>query len=271
MHESGALVFFPTDCGAGWVRVRQAPIAKVMVMKKKYWIPVLLVSAMVQVSAGAADKPTAPATAASTDPHAALAISGVVLETKDVEGYTYVRIKTAKGETWAAVEKMPLKVGATVSIQNAMMMTNFESKKLKKVFPEIYFGSIGGADGMPAGHGLGTATKDVTDNVKVAKASGADAQTVADVNNKGPELKGKTVSVRGKVVKFSGGILGKNWIHLRDGTGDAAKKTNDIVVTTAGLAAVGDVVTAKGVVHTDKDLGSGYLFKVIIEDATLQK
>jgi len=65
--------------------------------------------------------------------------------------------------------------------------------------------------------------------------------------------------------------MGKNWLHLHDGTGSAAKKDNDITVTTSGLAAVGDVVLVKGVVHLDRDFGAGYTYSVIIEDAKVSK
>ncbi len=85
------------------------------------------------------------------------------------------------------------------------------------------------------------------------------------------ELKDKPVLVRGKVVKFTPEVMGKNWIHLRDGTGSAADSTNDILVTTKDQTKVGDVVLAKGVVRTDVDLGSGYSYKVLIEEATLRK
>jgi len=107
--------------------------------------------------------------------------------------------------------------------------------------------------------------------VKVAKATGPDARTVAEVVAKRTDLKDKTVVVRGKVVKFTPGVMDKNWIHLRDGTGSAADGTNDVVVTTKDETQIGAVVLVKGVVHTDKDLGSGYSYKVLIEEATLQK
>jgi hypothetical protein len=110
-----------------------------------------------------------------------------------------------------------------------------------------------------------------TGDVKVAKASGPDARTVAEVVTKSTELKDKPVVVRGKVVKFTGGVMGKNWIHLRDGSGSAADKTDDVLVTTKDQAGIGDVVVVKGKVRTDKDFGSGYAYKVLIEDATLQK
>ena len=85
------------------------------------------------------------------------------------------------------------------------------------------------------------------------------------------DLKDKPVLVRGKIVKYNAGIMGKNWVHLRDGSGSAADQTNDVLVTTTEEAKVGDIVTAKGVVRTDKDFGAGYTYKVIVEEATLQK
>jgi hypothetical protein len=107
-------------------------------------------------------------------------------------------------------------------------------------------------------------------DVRVPKASGANARTVAEIMTKSAELKNKPVVVRGKVVKFNPNIMGKNWVHLRDGSGSAADKTNDVLVTTMSQAKTGDVVTAKGTVRTDKDFGSGYSYKVLVEDATLQ-
>jgi len=87
---------------------------------------------------------------------------------------------------------------------------------------------------------------------------------------KGPELKDKPVLVRGKVVKYNPDIMGKNWIHLRDGSGSEVNGTNDILVTSTNPAKIGDVVTVKGIIHTDKDFGAGYSYKVLIEEATLQ-
>ena len=74
---------------------------------------------------------------------------------------------------------------------------------------------------------------------------------------KSAELKDKPVLVRGRIVKYNQGIMGKNWIHLRDGTGSAADNSNDVLVRTTGEAKVGDVVLARGTVRTDQDFGSG--------------
>ena len=124
---------------------------------------------------------------------------------------------------------------------------------------------------LPPGHvPINTVPIDL-ENVKVPKAIGPNAQTVAEVITKRVELKDKAVLVRGKVVKFTPDILNKNWIHLRDGSGSASDNTHDVVVTTKDQARAGDVVVVKGIVRTDKDLGSGYAYKVLIEEATLQK
>jgi len=108
-------------------------------------------------------------------------------------------------------------------------------------------------------------------NTKVAKAKGPDAQTVAEINTKRVELKDKTVVVHAKVVKFSPEILKKNWVHLRDGSGSDADNTNDILVTTNEVVKAGDIVTVKGIVRNDKDFGSGYAYKVMIEDGVFKK
>ena len=84
-------------------------------------------------------------------------------------------------------------------------------------------------------------------------------------------LAGKTVTVRGKVMKFNGGILGVNWIHLQDGSGKEAERTNDITVTSDADAKVGETITVTGVVGINKDLGSGYNYPVIIEKAKIAR
>jgi hypothetical protein len=71
-------------------------------------------------------------------------------------------------------------------------------------------------------------------------------------------------------VKYNPAIMGKNWIHLRDGSGAAANDTNDILVTSQSETKVGDIVTVKGTVRADKDFGAGYAYKVLIEEAMLQ-
>ncbi len=196
-------------------------------------------------------------------------VKGEVLEVKDVESYTYLRLKTRDGETWAAVNKSAVVKGSEVTINNAMVMNNFESHSLKQTFKTIIFGTLGNT-GASSPH-AGVAKAPDIGEVKVPKASGPNAHTVAEIIAKAGELKDQPVLVRGKVVKYNPGIMGKNWVHLHDGSGSASAQTNDLLVTTLGQANVGDIITAKGTVHTDKDFGAGYAYKVLIEDATLSQ
>jgi hypothetical protein len=224
------------------------------------------------------------------EPAPTASIQGMVLEKLDAPPYSYLKLKTAQGETWAAVPKADVKDGADVTVTCAMPMNGFESKTLKRKFEVVYFGTLAGdaqaaaaPAGMPGMPGAGgppanlaethkaaaTGPSDVED-VKVPKASGADARTVSEIYAQRTALKEKPVTIRGKVVKFNENIMGKNWVHLRDGSG-ASGKDNDITVTTSDKMAVGDVVLVKGTVRVDKDFGAGYAYPVIVEDAKISK
>jgi hypothetical protein len=53
-------------------------------------------------------------------------LKGEVLEVIDVDAYTYLRLKTASGEIWAAVAKVPAKKGATVTIIDPPLPARFD-------------------------------------------------------------------------------------------------------------------------------------------------
>lgn len=98
----------------------------------------------------------------------------------------------------------------------------------------------------------------------ITKAEGG--KTVAEVFAEKDALAGKPVTFRGKVVKTNPDIMGKNWLHVRDGSGEEG--TNDLTITTAGtLPNVGDTVVVTGNVTLNKDFGMGYAYDVLVEDA----
>lgn len=243
----------------------------------------------VALAAGSPNPAAAPAspTAASTaQPGSAAIVKGQVLEVIDVDAYTYLRLKTPDGEVWAAVTKAPVKKGADVTISDVAVMRNFESRTLKRTFPAIYFGTLGApaaaapakaaAANAPAQPTLGqihggASKSDAVTIAKVAKAAGPTGRTVAEVYAQGASLKDKPVAIHATVVKVNANVMGKNWVHLRDGTGSAADGSNDLLATSKDEPKVGDVVVAKGVVKTDVNLGSGYAYKVLVENASFGK
>jgi PBP1b-binding outer membrane lipoprotein LpoB len=228
----------------------------------------------------------ATASAAPAPVVAARQIHGKLLESLNAAGYTYLRIKTDAGEQWAAVRETKVKKGDLVAVNVQMVMDSFESKTLKRKFDKIVFGVIAGSNdaappsmassaAQPAVSPMGTAAQHMNagtanvGDVSVPKAAGG--KTVAEAWAGRDQLKDKPVVIRGKVVKFLSGIMGKNWLHLRDGSGSADKGDNDITVTTNEVAAVGDVVTVTGTLRIDKDFGAGYRYPVILEEAKLAK
>lgn len=206
-------------------------------------------------------------------------LTGQVVETMNAGGYTYLRLKTDAGEVWAAVQQTTVKVGSPAAVNAQITLDNFKSQTLNRTFDHIVFGTVAdpvapqaapqAAAATAAQHIAGGAAP-IAD-VKVAKAEGANAKTVAELYAGKATLKDAPVTIRGKVVKFLPGIMGKNWIHLRDGSGSAEKGDHDVTVTTKDVVAVGEVVVVRGTVRVEKDFGAGYKYPVIVEDAKVTK
>lgn len=203
---------------------------------------------------------------------------GRVVETMNSGGYTYVLLDQGGEQVWlAGPETGGVAVGQTMSVDDGMAMNNFSSRSLDRTFETIYFvGGFGAAPAAPAGMANdphagvpGYQEKMAAMAANPAKpAAGSVAKagySVAELFFQPALLKGRAVEVRGQVVKYNGGILGSNWIHLMDGTGEPGK--DDLVVTSQQGCKVGDTVLVKGTLGVDKDLGSGYFFPVIVEDA----
>jgi hypothetical protein len=246
----------------------------------------------------ASHAPTAAPVGAAVLPSSAVA-TGKVLETMDAGGYTYVQLDTPSGKIWAATSQTKVAVGQLLSVPLEMPMQNFHSNALGRDFPLIYFASrvshggeplpprpaeAAGAPGsaappaqapaatptqMPAGHPSvgGAASAPVTVTEVIPPPAGG--QSIESLWAKRAALAGKRVVVRGKVVKFLGGIMGHNWAHLQDGTGASKDGTHDITITTDATVKPGDVVTATGTLAVDKDFGAGYKYGAIVEGATI--
>jgi len=227
-----------------------------------------------ETPAPADSKPAAPA-AQPAAPAAQQGMAGKVTETMNSGGYTYVLVENGGNKSWAAAPEFKVAVGDSVTIPpNAMPMENYESKSLKRTFDVVYFvdsvmvNGIGMAPAQPnvapvEGHPQ-VAVQPAQKISGVAKAD----KTVAEVFAEKGSLAGKAVKVRGKVVKFSPEIMGKNWLHIQDGSGQAG--SNDLTVNTSSVAKVGDTVVVSGKLVADKDFGYGYKYPVMIEDAAVK-
>jgi len=247
-------------------------------------------SSAVPATSTAPSKPALPSATVAGD-----RIKGKIVETMNSGGFTYVAVEVSSGEkVWAAGPQTTVSVGSSLDINKGSEMKGFTSKTLSRTFETIYFvPSLGGkgnptspasapasgsasapAPGKAPASGPASAPDKATpatpaESISVTKAEGG--HTIAEIFAQAGALANKEVLVRGRVVKFNGGIMGKNWLHLKDGTGDSATKTHDLTVTTDQTVAVGQTVLVKGVLAKDKDFGAGYKYAVILENATLEK
>jgi DNA/RNA endonuclease YhcR with UshA esterase domain len=226
------------------------------------------------------------------------ASSGKVVQKLDASSYTYIRLDDGAGnETWAAVPKTQLEIGEQIALKGGTVMRNFNSKTLNRTFDSIIFATgvirsagdknaqmqaatMAGFDvtrsGMAA-HGLTPQTRGSSHatvsftKLQVEKSTAQNGYTVGELFAKGASLNKQKVTVKGQVVKVNPEIMGRNWLHIQDGTGDPAKSTHDLVVTSAGIAEKGAIISLEGILAADKDFGSGYRYDVIVEDAILVK
>jgi hypothetical protein len=198
--------------------------------------------------------------------------TGTVTETLDAGGYVYMKLESGQ---WIAATPFAVSKGDKVQYSDAMEMNDFHSKGLDKTFESILFASsaslVGGdsADksvAMPSGTGMPLkATESQAPEPGEIKPL-ADGKTIADMYAESGQLKDKVVSLRAKVTKMNRNIMGRNWITLKDGTG--TEPGIKLVATSQEVVKVGDVVIAKGKISTDVDLGRGYFYEVMLEEAT---
>ncbi len=193
-------------------------------------------------------------------------------------GYTYVRLQAGKEEVWIAASEFAVKTGEHLSVALEMPTQDFHSPTLSRDFPLIYFvaGVAREGETLSAEGGQATAPTLMGSHQPAAAAQPVEpippapgGTSIADVWAQRKSLGGTQVIVRGKVVKVNNGIMGSNWLHVQDGSGSAADGTNDLTITTAGEAKIGDIVTASGVLAIKKDFGAGYTYEAILENATV--
>lgn len=224
-------------------------------------------------------------------------IAGTILETMNASGYTYMLVQSGTQKTWVAIPVTTVEKGAAISYYEGMVMENFTSKTLNRSFDTIIFspglaGQKPEATQKPAANDSFSAAvmaeKSTSEpapamevsagsagavapleEISIDKATAANGYTVKEVFEKAKELAGKKVQVQGKVVKFSPLIMGKNWIHLQDGTGDPMQNSHDLVITTGETVEVNNIITIEGLLAAEKDFGAGYKYAAIIEDASI--
>ena len=272
----------------------------------------------------------APSDAPAATPEGAL--SGEVLETLPVSKYTYLRLRSADGEIWAAVPSANVALGSRVTISDATRMDDFKSATLGRSFKVIYFGTLGGVaptspseassskfplgdeqevdpdQALPPGHpdignaapegppgapnelppghpsfepssasepsphggtGASSAGSSEPPLALPAMARAPGGRLIAELVVARHQLDGKRVRVRGQVTKVTPDVQGRAFFHLRDALASDSRPSADLVVTSLVVPKRGQVAVYEGTLRADHDIGIGYEYPVLLEDATL--
>jgi hypothetical protein len=197
-----------------------------------------------------------------------------VEEVIQTSNYTYLRVSDNGADKWIAVTRMEAAPGETYYYDKDMEMKNFESKELTRTFETIYFVQdiskepiAAAINPMSAANHKGKISSAKKEGISVAPADGS--ISIASLYASRNDYAGKTIKIKGQVVKINEQVMGKNWIHIQDGSGDS--DDFDLAVTTLDGVKMDDMVTFEGTITIDKDFGAGYFYTLIMEDAKLVK
>ena len=196
----------------------------------------------------------------------------VAEESLDTERYTYIRVSENGADFWIAIPKAPVQIGATYYYKGGLIKKDFFSREHNRTFETLYL--VSGISTQPAGGGgSGSAVDQALGNLQgqgavappsaIAPAKGA--VKISELMKHKAKYAGKTIKVTGKVMKVNQMIMGRNWIHLQDGSGENL----DLTVTTQENIPPGHVVTMEGTISLDMDFGAGYRYDIIMENATI--
>jgi hypothetical protein len=203
--------------------------------------------------------------------------TGTVAETMTSGGYVYIKLE--EQGIWIAANTFAVSVGDKIQYSGGMEMNDFHSKSLDRTFESIFFvqnaslvsKNTGAASAASmAGHGgkgmqipkSASVSAPVAGEVKALK----EGKTIEAIFAESAGLEGQVVSLNARVIKVNKDIMGRNWITLQDGTG--VEPDHKILATSQELVEPGALVVAKGTVVVDMDLGYGYKYKVLLEEAT---
>ena len=195
-----------------------------------------------------------------------------IKEIQQTSTYTYLSVQKAGQEFWMAASKINVEVGEKIYFIDAMEMQNFESKELNRVFDRIVFVDQVSKQPIEAASlkeeviaKKKKGMEHLLDSIQISPAEGGQSigQLYADAN----EFSKKTVKVKGQVVKVNMDIMDRNWVHLVDGT--KGEDRSDLTFTTKEIVQVGDTVVFEGVLALDREFGAGYVYPLIVENATL--
>ncbi|MBN1407330.1 MAG: SH3-like domain-containing protein [Calditrichaceae bacterium] len=195
-----------------------------------------------------------------------------VVEVTQAKAYTYLKVKENSKEYWMAINKSEtIKEDDIIYYNIGLEMKNFKSEDLNRIFDTILFvekisdSPMSSPHNMPAQQIMPKKPLEKDPSISIEPISGS--ISIAELYNNSRSYSGKKIKIKGKVTKVNPAIMGKNWVHLQDGS--EYKGQYDLTITTQEKVNVGDVVVFEGIISLNKDFGFGYAYGILMEEANL--
>lgn len=193
----------------------------------------------------------------------------VVNEFEDGGTYTYLNVEENGNQYWMAIPNTAVILGNTYYYNGGMLMENFESSQLEKTFDFITFAdeirTTESAINKGQENPHATAEEVNKGEIKIEKP--VNGTSLEELFSNKKNFSGKSILVKGKVVRINNDILDRNWVHIVDGTQHENKKS--LTVTTNELVKMGDTLSFKGTIVLGKDFGQGYIYDILLEEGEL--
>ena len=189
-------------------------------------------------------------------------------EVLQADKYTYLNVNENDEDFWIAVPKREVDPDEIYHYKGGLKKNNFNSPEFNRTFPLIYL--VSGLH-EASSHKAESAIDQAISNMEVSTPSSPMPLSEGSISlselfsNKG-KYNGKSIKVIGKCVKVNNQIMGRNWIHIQDGTSDNGNNY-DLTVTTQDIIPIGSTVIMEGVIALNKDFGAGYRYDIIMEEA----
>ncbi len=186
------------------------------------------------------------------------------------EKYTYLDVTENGEQFWVAVPRKEVVKGETYYYVGGLMKKNFKSREYDRVFETVYLVSDVRKEPIFTGNAsvadaLSKVGNEESHNHEQDIRQPDEIVPLEELFNNKEKYAGKEIQVRGKCVKINKQIMGRNWVHIQDGTG--GEKPFDLTVTTSVDVPVGTVVTFTGKIGLNVDFGAGYKYDIIMQDA----
>lgn len=213
---------------------------------------------------------------------------GTVKKVEEAGKYIYLNIDEDGKDIWLVTMpnffKEKVAEGDKLEYLGGDIIKGFKSKSLDRTFDSIVFVTkirslkeVSSAveeveEAMPQNKHrkqLPAMEKKISAPAKGEIEKAREGKNIEEIFSEKDQLNNKEVVLRGKVMKVIKNILAKTWITLQDGTGSSPD--NKIIAVISDSVDKGNIVIVKGNLKTDVNLGAGYKYKVLIDEASIIK